>query len=107
MWAYINKKFANFIVGKHFEIKTDYKPLVLLFGIKHLDNLPLHVLRFCLRLDRFSYDIKHDPGKELYTEDALSRAPISNQTSSDSIALQKLAEICVMAAISHLPASDQ
>ena len=68
---------------------------------EHLDALPPRVLRFRLRLDRLDYDIKHVPGKELYTADTLSRAP------STSFTLQDLAEICIMAAITHLPASDQ
>ena len=52
------EKFADFIVGKHIEIETDHKPLVPLLGSKDFDRLPPRVLRFCLRLDRFSYDIK-------------------------------------------------
>ena len=75
--------------------------------MKHLDTLPPRVLRFRLRLDRFSYDIKHIPGKELYTADTLSRAPIPNYTSTDSLALQELAELCMVAVVSHLPASNQ
>ena len=105
--TYACEKFSNFLIGKHFEIETDHKPLVPLLGIKHLDSLPPRILRFRLRLDRFSYDIKHVPGKELYTADTLSRAPISNQTSADSISLQKLSELCMMAFISYLPASNQ
>ena len=101
------EKFANFIVGMHFRIETDHKPLVPLLGTKHLDSLPPRVLRFRLRLDRFSYDITHVPGKELYTADTLSRAPLSDQPSADSIALQDLAELCVMAAVSNLPVGNQ
>ena len=44
-------------------------------GVKHLDTLPPRVIRFCLCLNRFHYNIKHVPSKELYTADALSRAP--------------------------------
>ena len=91
----------------HFRIETDHKPLVPLLGTKHLDSLPPRVLRFRLRLDRFSYDITHVPGKELYTADTLSRAPLSDQPSADSIALQDLAELCVLAAVSNLPAGIQ
>ena len=49
------EKFATYILGKHISIETDHKPLVLLLGSKHLDNLPPRVLRFRLRLMRFSY----------------------------------------------------
>ena len=34
------EKFANFLPGKHFLIKTDHKPLVPLLGVKHFDTLP-------------------------------------------------------------------
>ena len=68
-------KFSNYILGRPFLIKTDHKPLGLILSTIHLDYLPPRVLHFCLRLARFSYTIKHVPGKLLYTADALSRAP--------------------------------
>ena len=101
------EKFANFILGKHIQVVTDHKPLVPLLGQKQLDNLPPRILHFRLRLDRYSYDITKVPGKELYTADTLSRAPISELSSTDSTALEELAELCMMGAISHLPASSQ
>ena len=101
------EKFADFIIGKHIEIKTDHKPLVPLLGSKDLDRLPPRILRFRLRLDRFSYDIQHIPGKELYTADTLSRTPLHNPTSQDTLTQQDLAELCMMSTISHLPASDK
>ena len=64
-------KFSTFIIGKHFEIETDHKPLVPLSS-KHLDTLLPRILRFRLRLGRYDYSIQ---GKFLFTADALSRAP--------------------------------
>ena len=101
------EKFSNFLLGTHFQVETDHKPLVPLLGVKHLDTLPPRVLRFRLRLDRFSYDIKHVPGKELYTADTLSRAPIPDNNATNSVDLQELAELCITTVVSHLPASDQ
>ena len=75
VWAC--EKFAAYLVGGIFSIETDHKPLVPLLSTKHLDCLPPRVLRFRLRLDQFDYTIHHVPGKELYTVDALSRAPSS------------------------------
>ena len=95
------EKFANFLIAKHFLVETDHKPLVPLLGVKHLDTLPPRVLRFRLRLDRFDNAITHIPGKELYTSYTLSRA-----TKASIDTLQELAEICMIAAINHLPASD-
>ena len=65
----------NFIVGKHFLIETDHKPLVPLLGVKHLDSLPPRVLRFRLLLDRFSYNIKHFPSKEPLIPTSLPQYP--------------------------------
>ena len=70
------EKFSNFILGKHIQVETDHKPLVPLLGLKHLDSLPPRILRFRLRLDRFSYDIKHVPGKELYTADTFQSSTL-------------------------------
>ena len=101
------EKFSTYILGKHISIKTDHKPLVPLLGCKHLDNLPPRVLRFCLRLMRFSYSIQQVPGKLLYTADTLSRAPLRGNN-SDSQALEKHsdAELFIATVISHLPASQ-
>ena len=66
------EKFSDFVLGKHIVLDTDHKPFVPLLGIKDLDQLPPRIVRFRLRLDRFSFDITHIPGKELYTADTLS-----------------------------------
>ena len=101
------EKFSDFVLGKHIVLETDQKPLVPLLGIKDLDQVPPRILRFCLRLDRFSFDITHVPGKELYTADTLSRVPVHCETSVDTTELQELAELCVAYVISHLPAGSQ
>ena len=75
--------------------------------MKDLDRLPPRILRFRLHLDRFSYNIKHVPGKELYTADMLSRAPVTNQAQIDSTDLHELADLCMVAVIANPPASSQ
>ena len=96
------EKFSTYVLGKPFMIETDHKPLVPLLGTKHLDSLPPRVLRFRLRLARFTYSIVHVPGKLLYTADTLSRSPLT--TSSDA-SLEELAELAMHSCIAHLPAS--
>ena len=54
-------KFKDFLIGKHFCIETDHKPLVPLLSSKYLDNLPPRILRFRLRLMRFSYTVTRVP----------------------------------------------
>ena len=71
------ERFADYVVGLRFHIYTDHKPLVPLLGSKRLEELPLRVQRFRMRLMRYDFSISHVPGKELITADALSRAPVS------------------------------
>ena len=78
-----------------------------LLGIKDLDQLPPCILRFHLRLHRFSYDIIHVPGKELYTADTLSRVPVPREISIGTTDLQELAELCLGNVISHLLTGGQ
>ena len=67
------EKLDFYLVGNAFEIETDHKPLVQLLGVKDLSGLPLRVQRFRLRLMRYSYDIFHTPGTEMFLADLLSR----------------------------------
>ena len=93
---------SNYILGRPFLIKTNHKPLVPILSTKHLDDQPPRVLRFRLRLARFSYTIEHVPGKLLYTADALSQAPQPVQDPE----LQEEAESFAEAKDSALPATN-
>ena len=55
----------------------------MLFSNKNLDELPIWVQRFQLRLMRYSFMISHVAGKDLAIADALSRAPFSEPTADD------------------------
>lgn len=98
------EKFSSYILGKAISIETDHKLLVPLLGSKCLDSLPPRVLRFRLRLARFEYQITHVPGKQLYTADTLSRAPVSPVESSN---LQEEADLLLALSVNNLPASSQ
>ena len=99
------EKFSTYILGKHISIETDHTPLVPLLGSKHL---PPRVLKFRLRLMRFSYSIQHVPGKFLYTADTLSRALLRGKD-IDPQTLEKQSEVesFIATIASHLPASQQ
>ena len=99
------ERFADYILGKAIQVETDHKPLVPLLTSKQLDSLPARILRFRLRMDRFTYEISHVPGKVLNTADTLSRAPLPS-TANDRH-LEELAELTVVANIDHLPASKE
>lgn len=101
VWAC--EKFKEYVLGKHIGIETDHKPLVPLLSTANLTNLPPRVLRFRLRLSRFSYGITHVPGKLLYTADTLSRAPTTQVTAEgEEVAMESF----VQAILSSLPASE-
>ena len=66
-----------------FQVETDHKPLVsLLSSSKRLDELPIRIQRFRLRLMRYNFSISHVSGKKSFTPDTLSRSPVQITTES-------------------------
>ena len=79
-------RFQDYLIGITFTLETDHKPLVPLLGTaKSLDQLPPRIQRMRMRLMRFSYIINHVPGKELYTADTLSCAPVTDVNVVDDL----------------------
>lgn len=70
-WAL--EHWAEFLIGMRFKVETDQKPLIPLFSTKLIDELPVRIQRFRMRLMRFDFAIAHVPGKLLYTADSLPR----------------------------------
>ena len=67
------EKFTVYILGGHFEIITDHKPLVHLFTNAQL-RMPLQIERWSLRLHEFDFTISHIKGT-VNPADFLSRHP--------------------------------
>ena len=61
------ERYSDYLIGLQFNIETDHKPLVPLFSSKLLDELPIRVQRFRMRMMRFNFSICHIPGKNLTT----------------------------------------
>ena len=57
------EKFSDYILGMSFTLETDHKPLVPLLSTTDLDKMPPRVLRFRLRMMRFSPVVIHVQGK--------------------------------------------
>ena len=100
------EKFNNYLLGKQFHLETDHNPLVPLLGSKSLDELPVRVQRFQMRLMRFTYTIVHVPGKDLITADALSQAPTSRSTQEDDTLRQEV-NAFVDLVMQNLPATQK
>ena len=100
------ERFSDYLLGLHFHINTDHKPLVPLFSTKNLEELPIRVQRFRLRMMRFNFSISHVPGKQLVIADTLSRAPAESPTDSDrEFEIQSQAFVNVV--LQSIPATEQ
>jgi len=100
------ERLSDYLIGLPFHIHTDHKPLVPLFSSKHLEELPIRVQRFRLRMMRFLFSISHVPGKDLIIADALSRAPVADPTSADEL-LQQEANVFINVALQSIPATEE
>ena len=100
------ERLSDYLIGLPFHIWTDHKPLVPLFSTKELEQIPIRVQRYRLRMMRFSFTIAHRPGKELIIADALSRSPSQNSTDPDSDLLHQEADAFVRMVMQSLPATE-
>ncbi len=100
-------RFQDYLIGITFTLETDHKPLISLLGTaKSLDQLPPRIQRMKMRLMRFAYTIIHVPGKELYTADTLSRAPVDVSKVDVIEDLTEEIEVFVNVVMQGFPATD-
>ena len=99
------ERFSDYLVGLQFSIETDHKPLVPLFSTKNLDELPIRVQRFRMRMMRFHFSIHHVPGKKLIIADMLSRAPLDEHKDSDHVFAEET-DAFVNLTLQSLPATE-
>ena len=100
-------RLQDYLIGITFTLETDHKPLISLLGTaKSLDQLPPRIQRMKMRLMRFAYTIIHVPGKELYTADTLSRAPVGVSKVDVIEDLTEEVEAFVNVVMQGFPATD-
>lgn len=75
------ERFRDFITGMKIMIETDHKPLVPILTSQRLEDITPRLQCMKLRMMRYSYEIRHIPGKYLAAADTLSRHPL--QTDAD------------------------
>ena len=100
------ERFSDFLIGLKFTIQTDHKPLIPLFSTKRLEELPIRVQRFRMRMMRFDFSIAYIPGKKLVIADALSRAPLWKPDEHDEL-FQEETKAYVDSVVQGLPATEQ
>ena len=78
------KKFEKFLMGRHFTIYTDQKPLVKLFDSQQatLATGAAKIQRWSLYLSNFNYQFEYRKACENSNADALSRLPLSSTEST-------------------------
>ena len=87
VWAC--EHFNIYISRAPFHVITDHQPLL---GIWNKPNLPLHLARWCLRLQPYALSLLYRPGKS-NPADYMSRHPMN--TTKQSSREQKIADECV------------
>ena len=90
VWAC--EKFTDYILGTEFTLETDHRPLVPLLTSTDHSKLPLRILRFRLRMARYSPEVKYVQGVHQNTADTLSRAPTSQPTQKDLSLIEEIEE---------------
>ena len=100
------ERFADYLIGLKFHIHTDHKPLIPLFSTKNLEDLPVCIQRYRLRMIRFHFTISHVPGKQLTIADALSQARSDSPSTTDHTFEQE-SQTFVNAVIQSLPATEE
>ena len=98
------ERFNMYVLGMMFTLETDHKPLVPLLSTKPLEEVPVRVQRFRLRLLKYNYRIIHVPGKQLIIADTLSRAPREGTDGGD---LQTETAAYVNSILEALPATER
>lgn len=100
------ERLSDYLVGLNFHIQTDHKPLVPLFSTKDLEELPVRVQRFKMRMMRYTFTISHVPGSDLKIADTLSRAPVCTSSAEDQ-SLQRETAAYANLVVESIPASEQ
>ncbi|CAB0030630.1 unnamed protein product [Trichogramma brassicae] len=79
------KKFYQYLLGRHFELYCDHKPLMAIFGEKR--DIPQMIAgqlqRWACFLSGFDYTFNYVKGKDNGGADGLSRLPITSQESEE------------------------
>ena len=79
------EKFEQYILGKEVSVKSDHKPLEIIFR-KPLLQAPKRLQRMLLRLQKFDLNVVYKQGITLHIADFLSRAslPVRNNSQCDN-----------------------
>ena len=94
LWAC--EKWEKFLLGRHFYLRTDHKPLTFLLSKHWQGRQSAKFGRWIARLDPFDFTLQYRAGEENEVADFLSRHPLqaSNETideDDDSFVIRRIA----------------
>ena len=72
--------FHEYLYGRRFTVDSDHKSLKTIFNY-NINNAPPRIQRFLLQLQKYDFEVKYIPGKDLVLPDTLSRAPLKQNVS--------------------------
>jgi len=87
MWAL--ERFRPYIYGIRVLVRTDHSPLEYL---RKCTNKCARLERWALKLQEFQFDIQHRPGAQQKHVDALSRAPVEEDSHLEQLDLEQFPE---------------
>lgn len=90
VWAV--HKFSHYLIGAHFTLETDHKPLEWLQSARTSCAHSQHLEWWSLELRTYKFDIVHKPGVSNHSADALSRIPIGLVALQPSLDKTELAQ---------------
>ena len=99
------ERFNQYTYARYVEVETDHKPLVSIVK-KSLTDAPPRLQRMLMRLQRYDFTLKYNPGKEMVVADTLSRAHLSTDGDESEKELQDELTHYVHSVVDHLPVSD-
>ena len=72
------ERFRQYLLGSHFTLKNDHKPLLKLFSSHSSvpQNCSSRLIRWALRLNQYNFDFQYIKGQDNLNSDFLSRLPL-------------------------------
>ena len=68
------QRFSTYLLGRSFIAESNHK-LLEMIAMKNLANVPPHLQRMLLELQRYDVTIKYRPGEQMQLADTLSHCP--------------------------------